>query len=146
MKYHTQLFRHDPDNGVYGDCHRTALACVFDKDSPLDVPHFLEDNPTTAVFYQRVDVWLLEQGFRGFHFPIECADLDAVLEYMLRFAPGIHYILGGKSPRGTHHSVVACGGSLAHDPHPDGSFIVGPCDDGYFWIELFIPVRFWRPE
>lgn len=143
MKYHTQLFRHDPDNGVYGDCHRTALACIFDKDSPADVPHFLADNPSPEVFYQRTDAWLLEQGFRSMAIPWGCADVAQMLEHMAVRAPGIYWILGGVSPRGTNHSVVCCGGQIVHDPHPDGGGVVGPTDDGYFWSEVYIPVRFW---
>jgi hypothetical protein len=139
------MFRHDPANGVYGDCHRTALACIFDKDSPLDVPHFLEDDPPSETFYKREAAWLLEQGFRSYHFPLEAA-LSSAMEYMETFAPGVHYIFGGRSARGTNHSVIGCGGKLVHDPHPANDFIAGPCDDGYFWIELFIPVRFWSGQ
>lgn len=143
MIRHTQLFRHDPDNGVYGDCHRTALACLFDIASPADVPHFMVDNPSTKVFYEREAAWLLEQGFRSYHFPVQCDNLSAALEYIETFAPGVYCILGGASARGTAHSVIVCGGKLEHDPHPDGGFITGPLD-GHFWIQLFIPVRFWR--
>lgn len=135
MKYHIQLFRHDPDNGIYGNCHRTALACIFDKDSPADVPHFLEDNCDADTFYERTDAWLLEQGMRSITMPWQAESLAQMLEVMELRAPGILWILGGVSPRGTNHSVVCRGGEVIHDPHPDGGGVVGPTDDGYFWSE-----------
>lgn len=30
MKYNKQLFRHHPEQGIFGDCHRTAIACMLD--------------------------------------------------------------------------------------------------------------------
>ncbi len=29
MRPQKQLFKHDPANGVYGDCHRAAIATIF---------------------------------------------------------------------------------------------------------------------
>lgn len=144
MKYHIQLFRHDPDNGIYGDCHRTALACIFDKDSPADVPHFAEGWPDGDEFHRRTQAWILDQGYHCVTIPLETADLSTALLWMKNRAPDIYWILGGVSPRGTNHSVVCCGGEVVHDPHPDGGGVVGPCSDSYFWIEFYVPVRFAR--
>ena len=41
-----QLFRHEPHNVIYGDCHRTAIACLLDME-PWQVPHFTQLAHTT---------------------------------------------------------------------------------------------------
>lgn len=146
MKKHIQIFRHDPANGIYGDCHRTALACVFDMDSPTDVPHFAHDGPSAVDFWDRADAWLLEQGYRAVSIPWGCDTLQEVLSAMAVNALGVYWLLGGVSPRGTNHTVVCCGGRVEHDPHPDGGGVVGPCDGGYFWASMFVPARFWSGE
>jgi hypothetical protein len=38
MTPHKQRFRHDPANGIYGDCWRTAIACLLDI-QPEEIPH-----------------------------------------------------------------------------------------------------------
>ena len=47
MTPQNQLHKHDPANGVYGDCGRTAIACLLDLHPS---PHFWNgekaDNPT----------------------------------------------------------------------------------------------------
>ena len=40
MKFYKQLHKHDPDNGVWGDCHRTAIGCLLDIEPEL-IPNFL---------------------------------------------------------------------------------------------------------
>jgi len=40
MRFHKQLItNHNPESGIFGDCQRTAIACLLDK-HPSDVPHF----------------------------------------------------------------------------------------------------------
>lgn len=51
-----QAFRHDPDNGVYGDCARTAFATLLGVPRD-DVPHFAYDNPIAELFWQRISDW-----------------------------------------------------------------------------------------
>src|SRR5437879_5835280 len=42
LRMQKQRFQHDPDGGVWGDCHRTAIACALGL--PRDeVPHFCDD-------------------------------------------------------------------------------------------------------
>ena len=43
MTPQTQLNKHDPANGVYGDCGRTVIACLLDL-HPSEVPHFWDGN------------------------------------------------------------------------------------------------------
>jgi len=39
MKLQKQAFRHDPSNGMYGDCHRTAIASILGVERDT-VPNF----------------------------------------------------------------------------------------------------------
>ena len=52
-----QMFLHDPDNGVWGDCQRTAIACILDRDVE-DVPHFFHDGCDGKTADKRIDDWL----------------------------------------------------------------------------------------
>lgn len=48
-----------------------------------------------------------------------------------------YYLLGGDAGRGTGHTVVGFGGTIVHDPHPDNVGLIGPMDDGYYWVTFF---------
>ena len=41
MEFYKQLNEHNPDEGVYGDCYRTAIGCLLNI-PPEFVPHFCE--------------------------------------------------------------------------------------------------------
>jgi hypothetical protein len=43
VRFTKQLFRHKPDEGVFGDCFRTAIACILELDAipTEDVAHAL---------------------------------------------------------------------------------------------------------
>lgn len=73
MQYHKQLNKRDPENGVFGDCYRTAVACILDK------------HPSEVI-----------------------------------------------------HSVVCYKGKAIHDPHPSDDFLCGPCDDGFWHVEIIV--------
>lgn len=137
MKYHTQRFKHDPDNGIFGDCQRTALACLLDLELD-EVPHFGEGFPDSIEFHNRVRDFLKTRGLTTFSVPFN-ATLDDVLIQMGNLNPNVDYLLSGMSKRGFNHVVLARGGSIIHDPHEDRSNLIGPCDDGYYWVEVLTP-------
>ena len=140
MKFHKQLFRHDPANGVWGDCHRTAIACLLDLE-PSDVPHFMEGDPTAEEFDRRVAIFLLDRGYVQANFWFE-GSLESVIDVMTKNGGGVYYLLGGTSRNGTAHTVVCGPGGIAHDPAQDNSGIVGPLDNGYYCITLLVPIQF----
>lgn len=132
-----QRFYHDPENGVYGDCHRAALASLLDL--PLDaVPHFMHGlGPDDGeAFNDAQEAFLRTRGLTPIIFPIddERNGLEAVLIALESYNPGVYYLLGGSSANGTGHTVVAGGGKIVHDPARDDSGIVGPMEDGWYWI------------
>lgn len=139
MQFHTQLLQHDPDNGVWGDCMRTALACLLDLPC-AQVPHFNDGGPDLPEFTRRIDAWLLRIDKTIFNIPYAVKDLNEVLASFGRINPDRYYFVSGRSPRGADHIVVALNDQVLHDPHPDGGGLVGPCSDGYYWISILAPL------
>lgn len=144
-----QLFRHDPENGVYGDCHRTAIACLLDL-KPEDVPHFYEQKVEAEKrgesydWRAEVEKFLNSVGYTAADVSYG-STLSALLEYMENVNPRTYYLLGGTSPRGVNHTVICRGGDFAWDPHPDREFINAPLDNGYFEVTFILPLSMKAP-
>lgn len=149
MMYYKQLLKHDPKNGIYGDCHRTALGCLLDL-TPAEVPHFCGHAEEAKAAGRHHD-WVLEQerwlnrkgytavdvlfgGSRG-----DCA--REVLDFMAVRNPAAYYLMGGTSPRGYNHTVVCRGGEFEWDPHMEGGYLVSPMDHGYYELTFLLPVN-----
>ena len=146
----TQLYKHDPDNGVYGDCQRTCLAMMLGFSSPEHVPHFMSDGPPLGVYWDRIHAWLGEMGYKLFTCSYLGSDsLADILRAQGLQNPGIYYMLTGLSPRETNHTVVCLADAIWHDPSQGGGGIIGPMDDGFYRIEVLVPVSmttFQRPR
>lgn len=142
-----QLFRHQPHLDLLGDCHRTAIACLLDKE-PWEVPHFYQKELTTPRYDPEKEIakFLATHGLMGIdiHFNGE-AGLEGVFGYMDMWNPDVYYILGGVSPRGTNHSVICRGGGFEWDPAKDGGFLVGPLDNNYFRLTFFTSLAMRAP-
>ncbi len=134
MTPYQQLFRHLEDGVAPGDCWRTCLGCLLDL-PPLEVPHFVQiagwENNTECT--RLTKEWLKEKGFYLFEVAFT-GELQGILNYMEAVNPGIYYTLGGNSANHTGHSVICLNDKIVHDPGIDAPGIVGPMDDGYFWI------------
>lgn len=138
MTPHKQLIRHDLEAGQVGDCWRTCVACLLDR-QPDHVPHFLVDCWNDGVLGdKRLRAWLSTQGF-GLATVAFAGELEDVLLSMKNLNPGIFYMLGGKSRLGCGHSVIGFEDSIAWDPSPTENGIVGPMDDGYYWVSFLVP-------
>ena len=150
MIRHQQRFLHDPANGQYGDCHRTALACLLDLD-PEQVPHFYEQKVQAEksgevyLWRDEVEKFLNTRGFTQADIAFG-AGLKEVMQFMGAVNPRTFYLLGGTSPRGVNHTVVCCGGDFEWDPHPDASYVNGPLDSGFFEITFLLPIAMKRVE
>lgn len=140
MTPHKQRFRHRPDEGVYGDCHRTAIACLLDLE-PEQVPHFLHDGCDAEEFNRRTAAYLAEQGLIEIWLAYNCS-LDELMQCLEVNAKGVYYLLGGRSRNGCNHTVIGCGGEIAWDPSLDDSGIVGPLSTGQFAVSFLVPMRF----
>ena len=140
MKPVKQRYRHDPANGVWGDCHRACIASMLDLE--LDqVPHFGDGGPSDIEFMRRVDQFLatLDMAQVFFAFP---TDIDHVHQVMRVSNPGIYWILGGKSTTGCAHSVICLDDKIVHDPSLNDAGIVAPCDeDGCYSVTVIVHQR-----
>lgn len=129
--------KHDPENGSWGNCHSACIAMILGMDIN-DVPHFYKDGEDgdSNVQDKRVADFLDAFGLIKFNvlFPGETL-FQEILTTFKNASPGVAFILGGKSSSGCGHSVVCLDGEIFHDP--TGSGIVGPMDDGYFWVTVF---------
>lgn len=140
MRAQHQKFKHDPDNDIFGDCHRTAIAMLLDMDRDL-VPHFGFRARGDIEFHDRVDDWLESIGMT--QISVCCTgnlSQDSVLDHVDAMnGPGLVFLLGGKSPRGDfNHTVVAGDGRMLLDPHPSGDGLAGPCVPSDLWWITFV--------
>ncbi|MGI2031965.1 hypothetical protein ACRQ1B_06185 [Rhizobium panacihumi] len=137
IQRHQQLFRHDPKNGVWGDCFRTVIACLLSIE-PKDVPHFC-DGPDDGKMNERVRAFLEPRGMILLGVPYDGeVPLERILQIGAAHSQGMHYLLTGKSRTGTNYVVICKGAEIIHDPSITQSGIVGPCTDGFYWIEWLV--------
>lgn len=130
-----QRNRHRPAEGIWGDCHRAAIASVLEL--PLDdVPNFGEGGPNGEEFARRERDWLKGVGLVPIQVPFDAA-LDQVFRCVRAINPDVYFLLGGRSRTGVNHTVVGFNDAIVHDPSLDDAGIVGPCEDGYFWVTFF---------
>lgn len=135
MQYHKQLNKHDPENGTFGDCYRTAIACILNK-HPSEVPHILslEDDQLQS---REINKYLKSLGLRKIHTAFNIPTLEGMLAYGLHSIPDMHWMLGGISGRGFAHTVVCFNNEIIHDPHPSGSGVCEPID-GYWHVNIIV--------
>lgn len=130
-----QLFRHNPAAGTWGDCYRTAVACLLDL-APAEVPHVYDQGASGEEGMAAMKAFLAARGLVPVTIIYDgAADLQQVLTAREHYDPGVSFLLTGQSRNGTDHVVVARGGKIIWDPSLDDSGIVGPCADGHWWVE-----------
>lgn len=139
-----QLIKHDPANGLWGDCQRTCIAVILDLPA-ADVPHFcdklnLKGEPAAAA---ELRAWLADRALAFMSWPVHGSTrLETVLDQTMQSCPGAPVMLCGASRRGSDHVVVVMNGAIACDP--SGSGIVGPSSDGYWWIQAITVGADWK--
>jgi len=134
-----QKFRHRPEDGVYGDCHRAAMASVLELDLD-DVPHFFDKGVSGEEGEEAVRLFLGRHGLRAVSFALH-GDLDGVLAFMQRInGDDVVWFLGGRSASACNHTVVCRGSAIVHDPSLTDAGIVGPCDDGHYWVTVLAAI------
>jgi hypothetical protein len=139
MHKHKMLLAHDPENGIWGDCHRTAIAALLDL-HPAEVPHFYRDADKRAPeeCHAEINHWLGEQyGLRQIDiaFPGQVS-LSDVLQSVSVVNPGLTFMLGATSGKGVGHTVVCRDGEIIFDPSHEESGAAGPMSDGHWWVSF----------
>lgn len=122
MRELTQAFVDRDQDGVPGDCWRTAIACLLDMDRD-DVPHFAHLYPDPEPNWWVETVRWVEAQKPG---------MTLVGAEPVYGVVGRPVIASGPSPRGPWlHSVIADGttGELLWDPHPSHAGLAGDAVD-----------------
>lgn len=139
MKFHKQRHRHRPERGEFGDCFRTALACILDHE-PEEIPNFGIFHNDGRRFTAEVQSWLRAEGLVLITVAVDGGTtLQDALSMTSGINTGILCLFAGTSRTGCNHSVVACSGQIIHDPSLDDAGIVGPCSDGNYYLEFLVP-------
>ena len=153
MKYLHQTIKHDPDNGHFGDCYRTCIACLLNCHSPADVPHFADPAFRGGKHEEELAAeWLAREhdaDYMRLDYEFNDSDNQGWAEFrnwMLNVLPNTPHILTVRGSRkDADHCVIARAGEIIHDPsgplretshyHPrrdsDG--------DAYLTLEIIIP-------
>lgn len=145
MKIQQQLFNHDPDNGVYGDCYRTCVAVILDRDA-ADVPHVGEQachaDEDGRGMTRRMREWLAQFGLGIAQFVVDARTAPAIEDVLKLSAdnPGVPVMILGEAKEcpGIGHIVVALDGEIVCDP--SGGGLAGPIE-GHWWIELVCAIN-----
>lgn len=138
MTPHTQRIKHDPKNGQWGDCYQTAIACLLDMD-PEDVPHFMHGDSENA--YKKTSEWLRGRGYNRFTMPYFTYNIQLILDIMKVNNENIYYFIQGKSSVGANHIFIGLNDKIVHDPSGRNETPYGPCDEGYYWVEVLVPLQ-----
>lgn len=144
--FHKQTILHNPPEQI-GNCMQTVVAGLLGKQIH-EVPHFGagmtfdRSNPELRAkeggeFMDRVHAYLKSINYRFFEVYYD-ADLDG-LKNILKMNGGIPLLVSGESKRGTNHSVITYNGEF-YDPHPDGTGLTGPMDNGYWSVGVLVKV------
>lgn len=132
-----QLVKHDPINGLYGDCLRTAFACLLDV-PPQGIPNWAADfaDKPADEMWSTIKEWLYFNHNAGYFIIGYPGDLprNEILASVGNNNPGVNYLLIGASPGGTGHVVVCCDDAVVHDPSWTKAGVTQPMDD--LWIIL----------
>lgn len=137
-----QQEQHDLAKGIWGDCHRAALASLLDL--PInDVPHFCDGGPPD--WPERERAWLAGRGMLFLLGVVPVVSQSDALRYasLINPQPSQHFILSGASSAdGLNHSVVCRGERVVHDPDPEAltgqPALNGPLSDVRQYVARFL--------
>ena len=139
MTPYKQLLNHAPDKGTWGDCYRTAVGCLLNV-LPQEVPHFADDGVTSDECDEKLLEWLSKRGLTRVLVPFDAINYQPILNMMGGFNRSLFYILFGRSTTGCSHAVICYNDAIIHNPSRVDAEIVGPCDDGLYWLFFLAPL------
>lgn len=131
---------HDPANGLFGDCVRSAIASLLDT-HPSSVPHFYADyEEGEEVWDKYIIPWLEENyGLAPFFVPVSGEwSLSDALGWMGEVNPDTYHMVFGQSPTPAKHVVIGYNGAIVHDPSWTNGGLVAP-QNGYWTFCVFVP-------
>lgn len=132
MTPHKQFITHDPENGQFGDCFRTAIACILDTD-PLFVPHAGKNGEAGWVEgCKEVDEWLKSRHNAYLvSFKWRATEIEEALQTVQ------YHLMGGRSAIGGHYTV-GYAGKMVHNPSKNPDAVFGPDEDGCYTVTFIV--------
>lgn len=143
-----QLITHNPSQGVFGDCYRTAVAVVIGEDA-ANVPHVCAkgwDNPDDLDGIAAMREFLKDRGLAisqsVFHGGLSWHQFK---DWMGRLNPDVPLLVTGQTARGTNHVVVMLGEDVVCDPFTGDANqepFTGPSESNgerNWWVEVITP-------
>lgn len=139
MEYHHCRNRHEPENGVYGDCLRACIASILSIEDPLTVPHFFEDTPDGEIAHARLKEYLLrEHKLIPFYVGVQGETVEEALEFIGGDGnENVTYLLMGYNGE-NDHIVVCRGNTVEHDPAWIKRSLKGPCAQSGCFVAVFL--------
>lgn len=142
MKYHIQKYRHDVTTNVVGDCYRTALACILDKDIE-EVPHVSQvDYNNAKAFKEHFNTYLATLKLKEIDIPYngDTTTLETVLQQMSFLNPNTLYMISGRSSVENHvviayHDKIICDTATGEE-----HTLIGPTLQGLYWVTILTPL------
>lgn len=139
-KFESQLqdMAHDPNAGIWGDCHRTACAMVLGIDKTL-IPNFYNELiGNHALANEKYSEFFLGLGLTQIQIAIPGDDVSfsTITESREAQSPGTPYVVGVAGSQGVNHSVAIKDG-FVFDPMGREATRYFPCNDGFYWITYF---------
>lgn len=116
MKFHHQTTFGMPN----GNCFATCMACILDLDVD-QVPNFMHEGDE---WFAAAQSWLS----RRYSLRLLTLKWDARENAAWGLGKTL-CIASGPASRGFMHSVVWQAGKMIHDPHPDGTGLIGDPED-----------------
>ncbi|WP_295145110.1 hypothetical protein [uncultured Reyranella sp.] len=113
------------------------MASILDLPSE-QVPHFIQDRQAKPEWRDDERAWLAARGLQAIVMVLKLP-LPTILEWLGTMNPGVHCIVMGMGSNGMPHAVVACGGSIVHDPAGNLG-ITGPMEGGHH-VLTFVGLR-----
>lgn len=127
-------YEHKPENGMYGDCLRAALASLLSL--PIaEVPHFAQEAKDNAgAVTSMVIRFLAERGLYALEFPYPVMSVQ-LKQQRETYGIDTYHLIFGTYPCGTGHVCVGLNGEIVWDPNPEGLGLSNPTDE---WRILLI--------
>lgn len=140
MRLQKQQFRHEPEKGIYGDCLRTALACLLGF-TAIEVPHFNDrsdgrnDDDVTRMYND----WLRNRELACISTYYSGSEsIESVLDSANMHSFGLPYLLSGTSRTGVDHVVICQKDQIIWDPSITDAGIIGPLKNGLWLVEFIV--------
>lgn len=110
---------HVPENGLFADCMRTCVGCIFDT-HPESIPNFVDEWMFPEGHDAVLRAWLEARGFSPLFYLVPAEQYEESCAQLEETRTDAHHLIGGLIP-GTalRHWCVGRFGRVVWDPRPN---------------------------